>query len=295
LKPAPFRYAAPRSLEELLALKAEHGDDATFLAGGQSLIPTMNFRLAQPAILLDLNALPDQNTISETAAGGVRIGALVRHADIETSEAIARLQPLAHEAVGYVAHPQIRNRGTLCGNLAHADPASEMPAVMLALGARMHARSATSERWIDAADFFESIFSTALEEDEMLCEVDLPPLPDASGTCFLEISRRPGDFAMMGVAAVVALDDAGKCAEARLAYCGAGDTPLLAHGAADILTGEKPDEEVFSNAAREAADEIEPPGNVHLTGAYQKHLVGVLTGRALRTAVARAKGAKTNA
>ena len=288
MKPAPFRYAAPRSIEELLALKAEHGDDANFLAGGQSLIPTMNFRLAQPAVLLDLNALPDQDYIVETSTSGVRIGALVTQSDIETSATIAANHPLAHEAVRFVAHPQIRNRGTLCGNLAHADPASEMPAVMLALDARMHARSAGSDRWIDAADFFVSIFTTALEEDEMLCEVELPPLPPASGTCFLEVARRPGDFAMMGVAAVVTLDKSGRCADARLAYCSAGATPLLAPGAAASLAGEEPNEKVLLNAARQAAEEIDPPGNVHLTSAYQKHLVGVLTGRALRIAVARA-------
>ena len=288
MKPAPFRYAAPRSIEELLALKAEHGDDAKFLAGGQSLIPAMNFRLAQPAVLLDLNTLPDQKYIVETGSGGVRLGTLATHSDIETSETIARSQPLAHEAIRFVAHPQIRNRGTLCGNLAHADPASEMPAVMLALGARLHARSAVSDRWIDAADFFVSIFTTALEEDEMLCEVELPPLPRASGTCFLEVARRPGDFAMMGVATVVTLDEAGRCAEARIAYCSAGETPLLAPGVAASLAGEEPGEKVLQNAARQAAEEIDPPGNVHLTSAYQKHLVGVLTGRALRTALARA-------
>lgn len=286
MKPAPFRYAAPRSLEELLALKAEHGDDARFLAGGQSLIPTMNFRLAQPAVLLDMNRLPDQNYIRKTGSGGVRVGALVRHSDIETSETIAKNYPLAHEAVSFVGHPQIRNRGTLCGNLAHADPASEMPAVMLALNSRLHARSAISDRWIEATDFFESIFTTALEEDEMLCEVELPPLPPGAGTCFLEVARRPGDFAMLGVATVVTLDEAGRYADVRLAYCGAGDTPLFAPGVAASLIGEEPGETVLSNAAQQAADEIDPPGNVHLTSAYQKHLVGVLTGRALRTAVA---------
>lgn len=289
MKPAPFKYAAPRSIEELLALKAEHGDDARFLAGGQSLIPTMNFRLAQPAVLLDLNALPDQNYIVETGSGNVRVGALVRHSDIETSEAIAKDHPLVHEAIRFVAHPQIRNRGTLCGNLAHADPASEMPAVMLALGARMHARSAASDRWIDAADFFAGIFTTQLEEDEMLCEVELPPLPPGSGTCFLEVSRRPGDFAMMGVAAVVTLDETGRCSDARIAYCSAGDTPLLAADTAASLIGESQDENLFEDTAQQAAEEIDPPGNVHLTSAYQQHLVGVLTGRALRTAFARAK------
>ena len=288
MKPAPFKYAAPRSIEEALALKAEHGDDASFLAGGQSLIPAMNFRLAQPAVLLDLGALPDQDNIAETASGSLRIGTLVTHADIESSDAIVQTQPLAAEAVGHVAHPQIRNRGTLCGNLAHADPASEMPAVMLALGARLQARSVVSERWVDAADFFVGVFTTALDEDELLCAVELPSQAPDVGTCFMEIARRPGDFAMMGVAAVVALDDAGRCAKVRLAYCGAGDTPLVAKATAAALSGEAPSDAIFSDAAEQAAAEIDPPGNVHLTAAYQKHLAAVLTSRALRTAASRA-------
>ena len=289
MKPAPFRYAAPGSLAEVLALKSEHGDDAKFLAGGQSLIPTMNFRLAQPAVLLDLNRLPDLNTVQEVDGGGLRIGALVRHGAVERDQTIARLQPVMAEAAACVAHPQIRNRGTLCGNLAHADPASEMPAVLLALGARMHAASAGSDRWIDAGDFFEGVFTTALGEDEMLLEVEVPAAAARSGACFLEVSRRPGDFAMMGVVAVVALDDSGHCAQARLAYCGAGETPLLATATASALTGSGIDDEAIREAGMLAAGEIDPAGNVHVTGAYQKQLVQVLTARALGSATARAR------
>lgn len=292
MKPAPFRYAAPESDAELLALKAEHGDDAKFLAGGQSLIPTMNFRLAQPAILLDVNRLPDLDYVREAGGGALRIGALTRHRTLEYDRVIARTQPLVHEAITYVGHPQIRNRGTLCGNLAHADPASEMPAVILALGGRMHAKSAHRDRWIDATDFFVSVFTTALEEDEMLIEVELPPLPQRSGTCFLEVSRRAGDFAMMGVAAIVTLHDSGACADARLAYCSAGETPLVAVAAARSLVGGQIGDDHVQDAARLAADEIEPPGNVHLSGAYQKHLVNVLTVRALTQAVERAQGSR---
>lgn len=290
MKPASFRYAAPDSLAEVLALKAAHGDDAKFLAGGQSLIPTMNFRLARPAVLLDLNRLPDLDTVRETDDGGLRIGALVRHRTVERDETIARLQPVMAEAAACVAHPQIRNRGTLCGNLAHADPASEMPAVLLALGARMHAVSADSDRWIDAGAFFEGVFTTALGEDEMLLEVELPPPAARSGACFLEVSRRPGDFAMMGVAAIVTLDDAGHCAGARLVYCGAGETPVMATTAGAALAGNGIDDRVVRDAGAQAADEIDPAGNVHVTGAYQKQLVRVLTARALGRATARARG-----
>jgi xanthine dehydrogenase iron-sulfur cluster and FAD-binding subunit A len=188
VKPAPFRYVAAESLEHALAVKAEQGDDAKFLAGGQSLVPAMNFRLAQPAMLIDLNGLHDLDYVR--ADGTLRIGALARHRTIERDALIARHAPLLHEAAPHVAHPQIRNRGTLCGNLAHADPASEFPAVVLALGGRLRAQSARGERWIPGDAFFKSVFTTALSPGEMLVEIELPALPVRTGTCFLEVARR---------------------------------------------------------------------------------------------------------
>jgi len=288
MKPAPFRYAAPRSLDEVLELKAAHGEDARFLAGGQSLIPTMNFRLAQPAVLIDLNRLPDLGYVHEAADGALRLGALVRHRTVERDETIARRQPLAHQAARFVAHPQVRNRGTLCGNLAHADPASEMPAVMLALGARMHGRSAASDRWIEAADFFRGVFVTALEEDELLVEVELPGQPEGTGAAFLEVSRRPGDFAMAGLACLVRLDADGRCGHARLAYCGVGDTPRLSEAAASSLLGRALGDAEMAEAGRLAADDLDPPGTLEAAAGYRRQLVAVLTERALKTAVARA-------
>jgi len=225
MKPAPFHYLAPASLEEALELKRAHGEDAKFLAGGQSLVPAMNFRLAQPAMLIDLNGLRELDYVR--ASGALRIGALTRHRTIERDALVARHAPLLHEAAPHVAHPQIRNRGTLCGNLAHADPASEFPAVMLALGGRMRARSQGGERWIDARDFFRGVFTTALAPDEMLVEVELPALSARTGTCFLEVARRRGDYALMGVAAVVTLGADGKVATARIGLCNAGATPVL--------------------------------------------------------------------
>ena len=277
MKPAPFRYVAAESLEHALAVKAEQGDDAKFLAGGQSLVPAMNFRLAQPAMLIDLNGLRDLDYVR--ADGALRIGALTRHRTIERAALIAQHAPLLHEAAPHVAHPQIRNRGTLCGNLAHADPASEFPAVVLALGGRLRARSARGERWIEADAFFKSVFTTALAPEEMLVEVELPRLPARTGTCFLEVARRRGDYALIGVAAVVELDPAGKVVAARVALCNAGEAPTLVT-VNDIDAG--------SEQVRRA---IDPPANVHATQAFRRHLAGVLTKRALQTALARAGAA----
>ena len=287
MKPAPFRYLAPDSLAAALELKAQHGDDARFLAGGQSLIPAMNFRLAQPAVLIDLNPLRELDYIRAAGDGRLAIGALTRNRALERDAVVAAQQPLVHEAVPHVAHPQIRNRGTVGGNLAHADPASELPAVMLALGARLRARSARGERWIEARDFFTGVFSTALRQDELLVEVELPRLPPRTGTAFLEVARRHGDYEMMGVAAVVTLGDDGTCTDARLAYCNAGATPVLGKRAAQALAGQRVADSHIAAAAA-GGREIDPPGNVHASKAFQRHLAGVLTRRAVRTALARA-------
>ena len=272
-------------------MKGEHGEDAWFLAGGQSLVPALNFRLAQPAVLIDLNTIPDLGGIRRHDDRTLRIGALTRHAAVERDALVERHQPLIREAMPYVAHPQIRNRGTLGGNLSHADPASEMPAIVLALGGRLRAQSADGERWIAAADFFVGALTTALAADEMLAEIELPDLPPGAGTCFMEVSRRRGDFAMMGVAAVVALDANGACTDARLAYCGAGDGPVNAGEAAAFLIGGGVGEADIEEAAALAQRAVDPLGSIHASKEYQRHLAGVLTRRALRTAVERAHGA----
>jgi len=289
MKPAPFRYVAAESIESALALKAEHGDDARFLAGGQSLIPAMNFRLAQPAVVVDINPLGELDFVRAAGAGGLRIGALTRNRTLERDALVAQRQPLVREALPHVAHPQIRNRGTLGGNLAHADPASELPALMLALDARLRAQSARGERWIEAREFFRGVFTTALRADELLAEVELPGLPPRTGTCFMEVARRRGDYAMMGVAAVVTLGKGDSCTHARLAYCNAGETPVSATTAAQALVGSSVSEGQIHDAAAVAQREIDPLGNVHASKAFQRHLAGVLTRRALQTAVNRAK------
>lgn len=286
MKPAPFDWHAPREITEALALKAAHGEEARFLAGGQSLVPAMNFRVAQPAVLIDLNRVAGLDGIAFDGAD-LRIGAMARNARVER-DGVAASVPMLAEALHEVAHPQVRNRGTLGGNLAHADPASEMPAVMLALAARMRVISVRGEREVPAASFFTGALATVLEPDEMLAEIVIPALPPRTGTAFLEVARRQGDYAMMGVAAVVTLGADGRCIAARLAVCSAGPTPMLAPRAAASLTGSLLDEAALAAAAALLREEIEPMGSVQASPAYQRHLAGIVASRALRLARARA-------
>ncbi len=289
MKPAPFRYVAARSLEQALQLKAAHGDEARFLAGGQSLVPTMNFRLTQPALLIDINPLTACAGVQQSGARSVRIGALTRYRTLERDAETARNLPLLREALPHIAHPQIRNRGTIGGNLAHADPASEMPAIVLALAGRLRAQSVRGERWIAAAEFFKGALTTALEPDEMLTEVELPAAPPRSGACFMEVARRRGDFAIIGVACTVELDGDGSCRQARIALCNAGDGPIFARAASASLAGRSIGAAETAAAAALVQGEIDPGGNVHASRDYQRHIAGVLTARALKTANERAQ------
>ena len=291
MKPAAFAYHRPDSVEGALALLAEHGYEAKLLAGGQSLVPAMNFRLAAPAVLIDLNRVPGLDAIAE-ADGGVRIGAMVRQRAAERSALIAARAPLVAETLPFVAHAQIRNRGTMGGSIAHADPAAEMPAVMLALGARFHLRGPGGARVVAADDFFTGLFGTALEPDEMLVEIEVPAAPPGAGIAFDELSRRHGDFALAGVAASVRVDDEGRCTAARIALLSVGDGPVLAAGAASALAGQPPSDEAIRAAARAAAqDDIDPPGDIHASPAYRRQLVEVLVSRVLPRAFERARSA----
>ena len=289
MKPAPFRYVAAQSVEQALALKAEHGDEARFLAGGQSLVPTMNFRLTQPAMLIDINPLTELAGLKNGAGDNVRIGALTRYRTLERDPTVADRLPLIAEALPHIAHPQIRNRGTIGGNLAHADPASEMTAIVLGLGGRLRAQSVRGERWIDASDFFIGALTTALAADEMLMELELPAAPPRSGSCFMEVSRRRGDFAMMGVACTVRLDADGRCAQARIALCNAGEGPVFAAQASESLVGGAIDAARIADAAKLVQGEIEPGGSIHASKEFQRHLAGVLIKRTLTTADQRAR------
>lgn len=288
MKPAPFKYIAATSLGHALALKAEHGDDAKFLAGGQSLIPTMNFRLARPAILIDINEIDGLAGI-RSSSGATRIGALTRYRALQRDAAFALTFPLIGEALPHIAHPQIRNRGTIGGNLSHADPASELPAIAVALGARFRVQAAKQERWVEAPDFFVGALATGLKPDEMLVEIELPLAKPRTGSCFMEIARRRGDFAIAGAAVMVTLGKRDECIEVRLAFCGVGETPVDASSAADALVGNAPTETAIIDVAESVQAMIDPGGSVHATADYQRHIAGVLTERALQTACQRAR------
>jgi carbon-monoxide dehydrogenase medium subunit len=289
VKPAPFQYERPGSLEEALHSLAVHGGDGKVLAGGQSLIPVMNFRLAQPAVLVDVNRLGELDFVAAGDGGSLRLGALVRQARLEREPAVARLAPLLAEAVPSIAHPQIRNRGTLGGSLAHADPAAELPAVMVALDARFRLAREGGDRWVPAAEFFGGLFATALEPEEMLVEVEIPPWPAGSGGCFLEVSRRHGDYAMVGVAARTSLGGDGRLGPSRLVYLSVGDAPVEVE-AGRQTAAEAPSEELFAAVAHAAAGELEPASDIHASAEYRRHLAAVLARRALATAAARAAG-----
>jgi CO/xanthine dehydrogenase FAD-binding subunit len=288
MKPAPLKYIAATSLAHALRLKADYGDEARFLAGGQSLVPTLNFRLAQPAVLIDINPLDHLAGIARASDNALRIGALTRYRMLERDPLIADAAPLMHEALPHIAHPQIRNRGTLGGNLAHADPASEMPSILVALGGRLRAQSANAERWIEARDFFVAPLTTSLQENEMLVEIELPARSPGSGACFMEVARRRGDFAMIGIALTLTLDKRGLCSALRIALCGAGDTPVDVGDAARGLIGQSIDEATIGDVAASVQKAIDPPGNLQASKEFQRHLAGVLVKRALRTALERA-------
>ena len=288
MKPAPFEYLAPTSLDEVLTVLNEHGSDAKVLAGGQSLVPAMNFRLAQPKILVDLNRLPELDYIRQDDGAGLRIGAMTRQRRLEVDLTVAEQAPLVAETMPYVAHPQIRNRGTFGGSFAHADPAAELPVIALALGARFLARSAKGQRWIPADQFFKGMFTTELAPEEILIEIELPAMSPGTGWSFMEVARRQGDYAMLGVAALLSLDKQGACQSARLVYLNAGDGPVEAREAARSLYGEKFSEAAIDTASALVDREIEPWGNVHASAAFQRHLARVLTRRALKQAWERA-------
>ena len=287
MKPAPFKYVKASSVAHALSLKAEHGDEARFLAGGQSLIPAMNFRLARPSVLIDINDLSDLAGCGEAEEGRLRLGALTRYRALERNSDFLKACPLFADALPHIAHPQIRNRGTIGGNLSHADPASELPAVAVTMGARLHLKSATGERQVEACDFFIGLLTTDVQPDEMLVDIALPVQKPRSGACFMEVARRRGDFALAGVAAIVTLDAEGRCSQVRLGLCGVGETPVDASGGAAALIGETFNDKAVEAVVADVQRLIEPAGNVHASADYQRHVAGVLTGRALRTAYQR--------
>lgn len=290
MKPAPFRYYAPTSIAEALELMRLHAPDSRPLAGGQSLLPMMNFRLARPTVLVDLNRVADLAYIRD-AGDQLAIGAMTRERAIETSDLVARLAPLLHQATGHIAHLPIRSRGTIGGSIANADPAAEYPATVLALAAELVLRSTRGERRMAAADFFRGVLTTAIEPDELLVEIRVPKAPARAGSAFVEISRRHGDFALVGIAAEVTLDGGGRIATTRLGACGVGAKPARLVAAEKALAGATPDARAFEAAGAAAAAEIEPSSDLHAVADYRRRLASVLTRRALANAVDAARRA----
>jgi carbon-monoxide dehydrogenase medium subunit len=283
MKLPPVDYEAPRTVSEAVELLAEHLDEASVLAGGQSLIPLLALRLAHPAVLIDINGVDELSGVW-AADGWVSIGAMTREYVAEESGTVADAVPLLAAALPLIGHEAIRSRGTVGGSLAHADPAAELPAVARALDAEFVVRGPSGERVVPAAEWFEGYLTTSRLPDELLVEVRFPAAGRGTGVSFQEVARRHGDFAMVGLAASVTLSD-GVISDARLAFAGVSDVPARAAGAEDLLAGERPSAELFDEAARRAAGDIDPPADLHGSAEYRKKVAAALVRRGLRAAV----------
>ena len=277
-----FDYEAPETVPEAVELLAEHLDEASVLAGGQSLIPLLAMRLAYPAVLIDINGIAELSGVS-AANGWVTIGAMTREYVAEDSETVASTVPLLAAALPLIGHEAIRSRGTIGGSLAHADPAAELPAVARALDAEFVVRGQSGERVVPAAEWFEGFLTTSRRPDELLTEVRFPAAERGTGISFQEVARRHGDFAIVGLAASLTLSG-GAISDARLAFSGVSDVPVRAVGAEDLLVGEGPSPELFDEAARRATDDIDPPADLHGSSDYRRKVAGALARRGLRAA-----------
>ena len=285
MKPPPFEYVRPVDLDGVLGALAQNSGETKILAGGQSLVPLMNLRLVAPKRLVDINRVPGLDRIARDG-DRLLIGALARHTDVLTSPVVREYAPLVVAAYRHVAHRPIRNRGTIGGNLAHADPASELPAVMLALDAELVLRSVAGERLLPAERFFLGTFETAARADEVLTAIHIPLAAGSRRWGFEETSQRQGDFALVAVAVTFAVDD-GRCANPRLAYAGAADRAVRIAAAEAALEGQSPDQTLFERVAAKAAEAADPPEDLHADAAYRRDLVRALTRRALSAAARR--------
>lgn len=286
MKPPPFEYDDPSTVDQALELLGAHGSDAKILAGGQSLVPLLNFRLARPTRLIDINGLGELAQVRRRAQW-LHVGALTRQAVLERSELVAAHWPLLHQAIGLVGHAQIRNRGTVGGSIAHADPAAELPATLAALDGAVFARSRHGERKIRWEELFVSHLTTSLRPDELLVEVIIPPLPERTGAAFVEYARRHGDFALGGAAVTVTLDPAGTCTRATIALLAAAPTPVRAREAERALIGATIDAESAREGASIALHDITPTGDIHGSSGYRQQLIEAMVRRAILAAVAR--------
>jgi len=277
-----FDYEAPNTVSEAVELLAEHLDEASVLAGGQSLIPLLALRLARPAVLIDINRIDELSGVSATD-GWVAIGAMTREYVAEESGIVADTVPLLAAALPLIGHEAIRSRGTIGGSLAHADPAAELPAVARALDAEFVVRGPSGERAVPAAEWFEGYLTTSRRPDELLVEVRFPAAGRGTGISFQEVARRHGDFAVVGLAASLTLAE-GAITDARLAFAGLSDVPVRAAHAEDLLVGERPSAELFDEAASRATDDMDPPADLHGSSDYRKKVAAALVRRGLRAA-----------
>jgi CO/xanthine dehydrogenase FAD-binding subunit len=292
LKSPPFEYARAGSIAEACALLAQHGDNAKLIAGGQSLVPMMAFRLLRPAWLIDINAIADLKYIA-IETGAVRIGACTRQCDIQRDDALAVAVPLLRQALAYVGHVQTRNRGTVGGSLVHADPSAELPLAAQVLEARIVIRAQSGTRTLSAAEFFEDAMTTAIRVDECVAETQWPVWRERkTGSAFTEISRRHGDFAIVAAAAQVAVDDDGRCTRAAFGVGGAAPTPTAFPELARRLVGTRPEKETLRAVAHDAAAVLEPGDDIHASADYRRHLAGVLAERVLHSAFDAARAAR---
>jgi len=287
--PRSFEYFSPRTLDEAIALLQKLGPEAKLLSGGQSLIPMMKLRMVSPQHIVDINRIPGLDYINESD-GHLKIGALAREHQLESSAVVNTKLPILVDTAKFIADPLVRSQATVCGNLAHGDPANDHPATMLALGATVVATGPKGQREIPVDGFFTNLFTTALEPEEILTEIKIPLPPPKSGGAYLKLERKVGDFATAGVAAQITLDDAGNCAKAGVGLTNVGMTPIKATKTEAFLTGKTLDEATIKQAAETAASESQPTDDVRGSADYKRDLVRVLTARALTRALDRAKG-----
>ena len=279
MKPAPFAYVRPESLEDAIGVLDERGEDARVLAGGQSLMATLNMRLSAPEVLVDIARVPGLSGI-EAAGGGLRIGAMTRHADVEASDLVAAHAPLIAAALPHIAHPAVRNRGTFGGSIAFADPAAELPACAVALGARMAIAGKGGSRTVDADAFFRGLYETALGPGEVLTAIEIPGIGAGWRSGFLEFARRQGDYAMIGLAAHVEIED-GRFGDGRLVFFGVGERPVAAVQSAALLEGETWSEALGARIAEALKEELDPFEDLNADAAMRRHLAAVLVKRVL--------------
>ena len=285
MKPAKFEYFAPTSLAEALELLEEHGDDAKVLAGGQSLMPMLNMRLAQPKVVIDINRIPGLDYISPTPEDGLAIGALTRQRTVEKSDVIRERIPVLAAAIPSIGHFQIRNRGTVGGSISHADPAAELPAICLALGGELVLSSASDQRVLKAEDFFLAPLTTAIRPEELLTEIRLPARTEEWRWGFEEVCRRQGDFAMVGAVSLLEMDGGGVCKSACITMFGVGGTPLRISRAEEALLGNPISDSALRDVSQIVSEELDPDSDIHASAAYRKEVGGVIARRTVEAAI----------